>query len=115
MIKKLLLSSVLLGTLLVPSIASASYVCEATYFVGRLRTILSSTASCGGTLTTYWLCDPSSTASACSIARYSTAELIGVFNALSRAADSQQSVSAGVTNCSNGSGTTCLYYVNFRN
>lgn len=115
---KWIASAALALAVLIPTSAFASFVCETTYFPGsnaRIRLTLTSSADCAGTSTTYWICEPTNTLTSCAIGigRYTVPELLQFQSQPVSAADSQQSVSAGTTNCTGG-GTGCLYYVSFR-
>lgn len=115
---KWIASIALLIALLAPTSAFASFVCETAYFPGsnaRLRTTITSGASCTGATQTLWFCEPTNTSSSCAIAfaRYSVPELLGLYDQLGRAADSQQSVVPGLTTCTGTGSVTCGYYVSF--
>lgn len=116
--KKLIVSAALFLAVLAPASSFAAYVCDATYYPGlsRVRAMLTTGTNCTGTTTTLWFCEPTSTSTSCangSSFRYQVPELVNLHDQLSRAADSQQIVFAGTTNCVGG-GTGCGYYVNFR-
>jgi hypothetical protein len=116
MFKKVLLSFALLLALMAPTRAFAAFVCQTDYFPGsnaRIKLTLTPNASCSGTTTTYWICEPTSASTSCGIFRYSVPELLNLQSSLVHAADTQQSVAPATTNCTGG-GTGCLYYVSFR-
>src|SRR5262245_27290894 len=114
---KRILTVALFLALLVPASAFASFVCDATYFPGslpRVRTTLTSGASCTGTFTTLWFCDPTSASTACASSssfRYTTAELINLHNQAARAADTQQSIVPGTTTCVGGASGCGAYLI----
>jgi hypothetical protein len=106
-----------------PATAMAEYVCRANYFPGntsvpgRIRVNFTSLADCAGTTRQLWFCDnryvgPSSSCAVSGL-RYDKDEILALFQQLVRAADSQQSVSASTTGCSDGVTSGCGYAVDF--
>jgi hypothetical protein len=115
MLKKLLLSAGLLLALIVPTRAFASYVCQTQYYPGanaRIKLTITPSASCSGSTTTYWICEPTSTSSSCGVFRYTVDELLSLESSLTHAADTQQAIAVSTTTCSGG-GSGCLYSVSF--
>ena len=115
MLKKLILSATLLLGILAPAAASASYVCSSEYFGGtpRVKLVLTTSPSCAGTTTTYWICDPSLSSTGCGLLRYSKDEILSLQSSLVSAAHTQQIVFASTTTCQGGA-SGCLYSLQFR-
>jgi hypothetical protein len=116
MLKRLLLPAALLLALLAPASAFAALVCQADYFPGsiaRIKLVTSSATNCTGTLTTYWICEPTNTSTTCSTVRYTVPELLNLQTNLASAAKTQQGIAVGTTTCTGGA-AGCLYYVSFR-
>ena len=115
------LSTVLSLALLAPAAASADYVCSVRYFSSggapsvpaRMRVVYGTSATCSGALTTLWYChkDADVTTTYCASlfgGRYERDELLALYESLTRAADSGQSVWPSTTTC-NGGAPGCGY------
>jgi hypothetical protein len=112
MLKRLLLPSALLLAMLAPASAFASFVCRAEYFPGipRIKLITTESTNCVGTTKTWWVCDPTSTSTACGSLRYTPAELLNLQSSLASAGKTQQSVLVSTIACGT---STCFYSAAF--
>ena len=117
MLQRLARTVLVLAVLVAPALAAADYVCSAAYFPGtaRARLITSSGPSCTGTTTTYWICDAAGSSTSCGYFSYTAEELQNLHASLARAADTQQSVTVGLTTCRSGGAGWCFYYASFGN